>query len=435
MLKTGRILFVILTLLCPQYAWAQASFLTKVTAYSPEDPEWDNTPVADRNYDEYEAKELHLGSFILKQKTELESGYVSNVYLTDGNEISDKKVTVKPGFVLQSDWGSHGLTLDGEVEAVRFAENDSENENNFRFKASGQVDITSISNIYASSEIKYGHEERKSSRTNIVPYSPFRTKDMVNKLGVNLEKGRFDFITEVLFRRLRFEDDRTRANPALRAVRSDSDRDEKGVSFSTEYAVQRDLGWVVELSYKELSFVRRNFLNGPQTFTGIRRDSTASTLVTGLRGRLFGNVTGNLFLGLTNRNYLEPTLKDSLEQVVEANLSWNPTPIGTLRAGFDRSVEEDEAISGGFVDNTFSIGYDHELLRNFIVTGNASYSERSYSSIARLDKDTTYEIGGKYLFDNHWRLGGGLALEQRDSDQPNADFDNMMMMFRLEHVF
>ena len=83
------------------------------------------------------------------------------------------------------------------------------------------------------------------------------------------------------------------------------------------------------------------------------------------------------------------------------------------------ALERHDGIPGpagnGYLAQTITANADHELLRNLLVTLNASYENYSFQGITRTDNFFTASAGLKYLVNRNLFLGGAFSYYQRSS--------------------
>ncbi|MFT4252510.1 MAG: outer membrane beta-barrel protein, partial [Caulobacter sp.] len=82
----------------------------------------------------------------------------------------------------------------------------------------------------------------------------------------------------------------------------------------------------------------------------------------------------------------------------KTKVEWFPTELTTVTFNAGRTIEESVATgSEGFVSNTGALAVDHELLRNVLLSGQASYGKDDYAGIDREDKRTGAKASVAYL--------------------------------------
>jgi hypothetical protein len=416
-----RWVFIIALLLGSSTAWAEQDMSL--------------IPVTERDYDAFKPKGLKLGAFKILPDVTLETGYNSNVYITESNQESDMVNAFKPSVSIQSDWNNHSMELNGEAEIKRFVDNDSEDQNNLKLSYIRSITVKRVLDLYGKTSFAYDHEDRDDILDAQSPASPFRYKDLNLGLGLRYKPGRNEVALEIDRRTLRFDDDVSFASAAIPAIRSDADRNETKLQFIHNYKIHDDLKTEIRLSYRLLNYERLSYLTGPATFTGFDQDSDVAAAAVGLSGNLFRNVQGRVLLGAERQSYKDAGLEDVDAGTVDVDLSWNPTSISTFNLGYDRRLETDNAIEGGLTRQRFSLGYDHELKRNILLTNRFDYETREFENNVREDTTYRYGLGGQYLFNDKYSLNLGANYEVRDSNVNGSDYDQLIFMLGLSRKF
>jgi uncharacterized protein (PEP-CTERM system associated) len=99
------------------------------------------------------------------------------------------------------------------------------------------------------------------------------------------------------------------------------------------------------------------------------------------------------------------------------------TPLTTVRFEAASTIEETIAAgASGYTDNSFGIRVDHELMRNVIVGGNASFANQDYEGIGRTDDVTRAGLGVDYLLNRNFSLRLGYDYTDRDSNLLGLDY-------------
>ena len=118
------------------------------------------TTVTGRSRPETDAIGVRYGSFLIYPSVTLGSEYNSNIFATDGNEDDDVILTISPEIAVQSDWGQHALGFQGSATIFRYADNTSEDVEDYSFATNGRVDILRDTFVSAGFGIQRDHEER-----------------------------------------------------------------------------------------------------------------------------------------------------------------------------------------------------------------------------------------------------------------------------------
>ena len=81
------------------------------------------------------------------------------------------------------------------------------------------------------------------------------------------------------------------------------------------------------------------------------------------------------------------------------------------------------------------VSVDHEVLRNFLVGGSASYTWNDYEGISREDDDVNVSLFGNYMFNRSVHLRGAYTFTDRDSTVAGSDYQKNILSLQLRGQF
>jgi hypothetical protein len=139
------------------------------------------------------------------------------------------------------------------------------------------------------------------------------------------------------------------------------------------------------------------------------RDTTGYTLEAGVRLELDNLLFGEIRAGVLHRDVDDPSAQGLTGVSFGANLTWSVTPLTTLRLFADRQVEEggSQLVSGN-VRSQARLVVEHELLRNFVIEGEASFAQ--IDTIGQVDVSAQeYSL----MAEATWRLNRNLRVFAR----------------------
>ncbi len=83
-------------------------------------------------------------------------------------------------------------------------------------------------------------------------------------------------------------------------------------------------------------------------------------------------------------------------------MDWFPTELTTVNLNGSRTIEDPvDAGSQAYISTNLSAGVDHELLRNVLLSAQASYGKDNYETINRDDKRTGFNASATYLMNRN----------------------------------
>ncbi len=129
---------------------------------------------------------------------------------------------------------------------------------------------------------------------------------------------------------------------------------------------------------------------------------------------------GEVAVGHFERDYDAGLSTDGI--AASANVEWYITRLTTLSFHARRNSEDVVGATSAvpYVETVYGGRVDHELLRNFILTGAAQFGQRDYEVIDRDDEFMSAELGADYLMNRRVVLFGRYVYDDVESDGVNA---------------
>lgn len=358
--------------------------------------------------DPFEPLGIRAGAFLVYPSLRAAGAYDDNIFATKDDEEDDFIFTLRPEIRAESQWSRHSLAASTFGEFGFFADENDSNYEDFGGALDGRLDVTRESATFGRLSFARLHEDRESA----------------DDVGED-EVTQF-WVTEAALRhRHRFA--RFFVEPRLRARRlafeeagvvTNADRDRNffdgglraGVTVSPAINVFAE-GTADVIEYDDAGEI--NDSNGYVGRVGVEVDVT----------RL---VVGEASIGYAYRQ------NDNFENegglAGDIGIVWTPTQLTTAtftgRAGFDETTVTFEGDrSSGNLASAIGVNVDHELRRNIILNGNASYDRDDFQGTGRTDD--TFRIGGgvTYLLNRNLSLDATYRFDTRDSDDDGAEFD------------
>lgn len=388
-----------------------------------------NIPVTERVYKGYEPKGVRVGAFFLHPKLELEEEYNTNIFATATGEQDDFLTRAKPSLELQSNWSRHSLTLEAEGEFVRHASLDDEDHNNYDAQAVLALEVTKLLTATASANYRQDILSRGGVDSINFTEKPIGFRVYEGNMGLLYAPGRLNLDLIGSFRRYRYDNGTNSTTNAV-VVQEDQDRDEFGLTSKLAYSFSPDYATFIKAGVSRRKYEKRDFRAGG--FTGIKRDSTGFLLLAGLQVDLSSLLVGDFAVGYEQDSFDNDTLKSAGAFAIEANFTWNITPMTTLTGQLTRSVENSTNLNSSFTETEAGLALDHELQRNFIVGLRANRVVRDFSANGREDKTSDGGVTAKYKLNENFYIGGDALMRVRNSTDNNFEFDQGIFILRLE---
>ncbi|NQE62032.1 outer membrane beta-barrel protein [Caulobacter sp. RHG1] len=369
-----------------------------------------NVSVRQRPRPDYEATGQKTGGFTVYPRVTVDLEHNDNIYAVASGETDDTIWRVKPELAVRSDWSRHALGFFAGGNVIRYSDNGSEDAEEFTLAANGRVDIARGSNITGSIQA----QQLIEPRTSITAGSPAGATP--KPVQYNLVTGSVALVKE--FNRLRLTgrlDDKDfnyedQGSPLFN--QNNRDRNEFSYGGKAEYALSPDTALYAIATGNKKSYDT----NAP----AFDRSSDGYVVGVGANFDLSEVMRGDLQVGYMKQSYDQAAFKaiDGFNAV--GRLEWFPTQLTTIGLNGSRTIEESVApLSPGFISNNIGASIDHELLRNVLLSANASYGKDAYEQIDRDDKRTNVSATATYLVNR--RVGLFLTynyLKQESQGNP-----------------
>lgn len=369
-----------------------------------------NVSVRERPRPDFEAVGVRTGGFTLYPRITVEAEYNDNIFAQATNKESDTLWRVKPEIAARSNWSRHALGFFASGTINRYADNSSENTEDYTVGVNGRLDVIGASNIVGSAQYQSLTEPRTSPDSPAAATKPVEYKLWSGSIVGTKEFNRLRLIGRVEDRDYNYEDS-TRQSDGSPLDQDFRDRNEVTYGGRAEYALSPDTAFFVSVlgndkSYDNLSPAPTPPVTTPPTPAGplVNRDSKGYNVALGANFDLTQVARGEIQFGYMNQSYDDSRFKDTDSLSALGRVEWFPTQLTTVTFAGSRSIEETPAIgSSGYISNNISAGVDHELLRNVLLGASASYGKDDYQGVDRTDKRTGAKASAAYLL-NH-RVG------------------------------
>lgn len=374
----------------------------------------DGIAVMDRPRPEYDAKGIPLGAFRLFPTIDLRLAASNNVFQSETDARDDVILEAAPALRLTSDWPQHALELFARLNAYRYADNSSEDLTDWAIGADGRLDIRRGSAAFAGLSHAKSHEGRSSPNSPGNIAEPVRFSQFHAHSSVAIQPNHVRVLLGGELDRYSYEATPLSGGGFL--SNRDRDRDEYRLRARLSYEV-----WEGYSAFAEAIYDRRLFDSAIDR-TGVNRDSSGLSFNAGVEFQLVGFLQGEAFVGYLDREFGAP-LEDFSGFNYGAKLDWLVTSLTTVHLSMARTLSETTVAGSSVIeDDTFSIGVDHELLRNLILQASVAHTDSNFVGIARDDSHFGGRVGATYLIDNNLRATAGYEHRERDSNAPGEDF-------------
>lgn len=388
------------------------------------------TSVYERARPDYDVRGGRSGSFLFKPTLDVAGSYDSNIFAQESGETDDFIARIKPGFDLSSDWNNNALSFFGNADFGRYADNTRENYEDIWLGANGRIDISRGTSLSANIGWSDLHEDRGSP----------------DALGVQANQTTYSTFTAGIG----FLRDEALISLAINADYTDQDYDDValigGGTLNNDdrdrqlYSGDVRFGYEIDQYYEAFIRVSANRVeyDNSQEDGGPQRNSDGYEIVGGAAFDITGTSQGEIFAGYINQEYDSDTLEDIGDFTFGASLLWNPTGLTSIRGAVSRTVTETIvadvdstgalAQASGILGTVFDLQLEHELQRNVLLKGTATYIKQNFENTVRDDDLFNASLGASYLINRNFSFDATYTFNYRDTTAQGQDFKRHIFM-------
>jgi hypothetical protein len=406
----------------------------EVTPVTVEPPR--GTTVVTRPRPETDAQGVRLGSFFLFPRAELDESYNDNIFGTPNHDAGDLVTTLAPSFDLLSNWGEDALNLHAGGAFGTYASHSSENYRDASLSTDGRLDIDQGSKAYGGLQVMKLHESRYS------PDSPGSAAAPVEYMTYGANAGyaqsglRIGYSADFSLNRFEYE-----APPRVGGgfvPQSDRNMTTPVLALRGSYEFMENVQAYVRGEGNVRAYDHGAGGADPS------RNSAGYRIDTGIHVDLTGVSVADVYVGYLAQDFSSQAYRTLHGIDLGAKITWNPTTLDTLQFGVDRTVQDlnnavlaPGQVSPGYLDTVVSLTEDHELLRNLIVSANASYINDNFDGINRADNDYAFGAGARYMMNRYYYLGFSYSHSRRESGgtQATTPYSDNLVIMRLSTQF
>ncbi len=387
---------------------ALASLLLGTTAHAQVAP----PGPSDRELEDFEPVGGRIGSFFLYPSAEARIEYDDNILALPDNGEGDVELTLRGAVAIESRWQRHSLQADAYIQQSFHGKFETEDvmEGGARVRGRLDIDRDTSARVVASLDSLAENRANITSARDAREPTRFRRADALFSLARDM--GRVQLIGDAQIVVLDFDD----------AIAPDGGVLEQ--DFRDSVYLRGAMTALVDISPRVSALLRGqvdrlSYSNAPeQTPDPFDRDTTGYAVEAGLRVELSNLLFGQVRAGVLRREVDEPGTDGLTGLSFGADLTWNLTPLTTLRLFADRQVEEggSQLVSGN-VRSQARIEAEHELLRNLVLEARAGFAR--IDTVGQVDESAeeyNLMVGATWKLDRNFRVFARADRFQRFAD-------------------
>lgn len=363
--------------------------------------------VRDRPQPAYDPLGIRAGGFTAFPR--LQSGVVhdNNIFAAEGDRQPATTLRLTPEIVVRSNWSRHAFETRARAEIDRNLDFDSENTTDWSLGGAGRLDIVRGGDITLAAGYARDHEARTAPGAGPAARRPIAFDLASASLAATRTRGRLRLRADAAVLRYDYRDGLSDAGVII--DQDGRDRTVARLTGRADYALSPATALFVQVARDDRDY--RTVAGSPE------RSSSGHEALAGVDFELGALIRGEVAAGYIRQDFRDAAYGDFDGVGGRARLSWFPTQLTTLTATTARTVEDIGVIgSAGALHTDVSISVDHELLRNLILTAEATWSEDGYNGLDRTDSRFTAGSSAIYRLNRRCGLTAGLAyLDQSSS--------------------
>lgn len=364
-----------------------------------------NVSVKERPRPDYEALGIRRGGFLVFPRVEAGVGVTNNILSSRTNPESAAFATLSPSIAAESQWSLHALSLSAGLQTRAVADHRDEGQTGGYINFAGRYDASSDLVFSGATGVSRTFEGRTSANSPQDIARPIEVDQVKGGVRAVRESGRLRGMLGVDGAVLDYKDVDTFSG----AVVDQDYRDQSVVRLTAkgEIALSPDTSLFAVANRSAISYRQGGVLD------------RSSKEVRGLVGGNFditALIRGEVGVGYIRREY-DNAAFDTLKGVAAlARVEYFPTQLITVTGQFRRAIDDSAVGSvSGFFLNDASLSVDYELLRNLIVSGQASYRIDDFKGLDRKDKLKGASLAAQYLVTRSVGLAATLSYVDRSS--------------------
>lgn len=352
-----------------------------------------------------------IGSFFLYPTIETRIEYDDNILALPDEGAGDVELTLRGALALESRWERHSLQLDGYVEQNFHSKFSTEDVMQGGGRVRGRLDIDRDTSARLVASLDALAEDRANIASTSQARRPTRFRRADTLISVARDVGRVELIGDAQMVVLDFDD----------AESADGTPVEQ--DFRDSVYLRGSLTTLVEVSPRISALVRGQvdrltYSGNPSIPDPFDRDTTGYAIEAGAKLEFSNLVFGEVRAGVLHRKVDDPSAEGLTGVSFGANLTWNPTPLTSVRFFADRQVEEggSQLVSGN-IRSQVRTEVEYELLRNLILEARGSFARiETIGQINVAAQEYNVMGGATYKLDRNIRVFARADRFQRFAD-------------------
>lgn len=362
-----------------------------------------------------------LSSFMLYPSLEVSERYDDNITLSEQNAQSDWITTVEPSLDIRSNWTRHAIRALLSFEHHYYADHRDETYDNASGLFEGTLDIGTDLKLNGFTRYEDHHLDRYSLFTS-------NQNDWIHRKDWNYgAELAYDNSESPLTARVKAE----QTQMDFQATRSDNGRDSDRTVTRIEprisYQLSPDVAVFVQPAYQSTHFKES------RDAAGRDKDNFIAEFMGGVSVSSPNLWHVEIAIGQQGVYFDEASYKDDWVTSIRTRLLWTPTEQLALGAqAFREIIVSDRLINEEIIATGSHMEMRYAMSEAVAVNLNGGYYNAAFERSARKDDNWLWGGGAEYSFNPNLKASTDYTYRTRDSNLPNASFDNNIVTVALK---
>ena len=358
--------------------------------------------VRDRRRPDYDPVGIRMGAFTILPTAGVGAGYDSNS-LSQASGRSDTHGLITGGSAIRSNWSAHQLNFDLGAATREYAGGTRAGGTGFRIAADGKVEVARGYGLHAEASREHIITDRSAIEENLITNYPVKYDRTAAEIRGRVDRGRFVGDLSVGWAEYDYKNTKSSTGREIDLQYRDFSQRRFGI----------DIGYHLGTKDVFVAFQtdrRRHRLDAP-----VLRDSNGIEALVGVRGAITPLIRGQLALSYMSIDFKDPRVRTRNGLGLDAELQYLLTELTTINFAARRSLRNAaNANSPAAFTTRFSLGADHELRRNVILSAGVSREQADYVASSQESRITRATVGATWLINRQFSAGADIGYRWRE---------------------
>lgn len=365
-----------------------------------------------------------VGVFTLTPEVQVVEYYDNNIFATGSNHESDFINIITAYAFLKAQEDRYNLNAEMHGDFSHYADNDSENSDDYRLNAEGQYKFSDdLTRLLGGVLFMRAHEDRDSP-DDVLGLEPTIYHEARAFAGVERNIGALTARLGSTFEHIFFRDTDTSTG-----LINNTDRDMDHITYGGSLAY--NTGSILTPYIQVMADVRS--YDTPLDDNGFDRDSRGYNFLLGSDiSDQSSSLSAGFGVGVMRLNYDDTAFSTITAPMVEGHLRWKIMPGTRLNAYIDRSIDDTTLVgASGSVYTGGGATIEHDLTDDLMISVRATAGRSHFQEILRKDRDLEGSIGLRYKINENFFTAADFRYQERGSNIDAVDYTRNQTFFRV----